>query len=221
MEVFINIIKRELLLYARQRSEYFTNILFFFSIVSVFLFTLGFDAKLLATIFPTVIWSAALITVLLTQDNLLRYDYQLGIIEKFLVSQNNLYIIFLAKILSHWFITGIPIIILTPMLGLFFNINIDTMFVIVLSLVFGTGILSFFTAIGVSLTIILRKGGMLLAILILPLYIPVMILGVSAAMYQVDGISYYAQIALLAAILLSCITFVPFVVSSAIKIGLE
>ena len=218
---FFALLQRDLLLAYRHRNE-LLNPLFFFVLV-VMLFPLGTspDKNLLITMAPGVIWVAALLASMLALDSLFRADFEDGTLEQLLISPHPLPLLVLAKILAHWLVTGLPMILLAPLLALFMYLPGDGLGVLMLTLALGTPVLSLVGAIGMALTVGLRRGGMLLALLVLPLYIPVLIFSANAVAAHLSAMAITGQLYFLAAMLVLALTLAPMAVAAALRISLE
>jgi len=215
------LLKRDLRLAYRHRNELF-NPLFFFILV-VMLFPLGTtpEKELLMTMAPGVIWVAALLASMLALDTLFRADYEDGTLEQILLSPHPLSVLVLAKIISHWLVTGFPMILLAPMLAVFMYLPEEGLGVLMLTLAIGTPILSLVGAIGMGLTVGLRRGGMLLSLLVLPLYIPVLIFSANAVDAHLADMAIKGQLYFLSAVLVLAITLAPLATAAALRISLE
>ena len=218
---FWALLKRDLMLAYRHRNE-LLNPLFFFILV-VMLFPLGTnpEKQLLMTMAPGVIWVAALLACMLSLDTLFRADYEDGTLEQVLLSPHPLPVLVLAKIISHWLVTGFPMILLAPLLGVFMYLPGEGISVLMLTLVLGTPILSLVGAIGMALTVGLRRGGMLLSLLVLPLYIPVLIFSANTVDAHLSDMGIMGQIYFLSAMLVLAITLAPLATAAALRISLE
>jgi len=218
---FLALLKRDLLLAYRHRNE-LLNPLFFFVLV-VMLFPLGTtpDKNLLMTMAPGVIWVAALLASMLALETLFRADYDDGTLEQLLISPHPLSVLVLAKILAHWLVTGLPLIILAPLLGVFMYLPDTGLGTLMLTLALGTPVLSLVGAIGMALTVGLRRGGMLLSLLVLPLYIPVLIFSANAVDAHLAAMATTGQMYFLAAMLVLSLTLAPLAVAAALRISLE
>ena len=218
---FLALLKRDLLLAYRHRNE-LLNPLFFFVLV-VMLFPLGTtpDKNLLMTMAPGVIWVAALLASMLALDTLFRADYDDGTLEQLLISPHPLSVLVLAKILAHWLVTGLPLIILAPLLGVFMYLPDTGLGTLMLTLALGTPVLSLVGAIGMALTVGLRRGGMLLSLLVLPLYIPGLIFSANAVDAHLAEMATTGQMYFLAAMLVLSLTLAPLAVAAALRISLE
>jgi heme exporter protein B len=221
MNFFFAALQRDLRIAFRHRSD-IVNPLAFFLMVGV-LFPLGVnpEAKFLAQVAPGVIWVAALLASLLSMDSLFRSDFDDGSLEQMLISSQPLELLVLAKVFSHWLVSGFCIALMSPLLAVLLFLPSQGLFSLISSLVLGTPALSLIGAIGAGLTVGLRKGGILLSLLILPLYIPVLIFGASAVQAASIGMPVSAHLALLAAILVISLLFSPFAIVSALKISVR
>ncbi len=218
---FFTLLKRDLRLAYRHRNE-LLNPLFFFILV-VMLFPLGTtpEKELLMTMAPGVIWVAALLASMLALDTLFRADYDDGTLEQILISPHSLSVLVLAKIISHWLVTGFPMILLAPMLAIFMYLPEEGLGVLMLTLAIGTPILSLIGAIGMGLTVGLRRGGMLLSLIVLPLYIPVLIFSANAVDAHLADMAIRGQLYFLSAVLVLSITLAPLATAAALRISLE
>jgi len=218
---FWALLKRDLRLAYRHRNELF-NPLFFFVLV-VMLFPLGTspEKQLLMTMAPGVIWVAALLASMLSLDTLFRADYEDGTLEQILISPHPLSVLVLAKIISHWLVTGFPMILLAPLLAIFMYLPEEGIGVLMLTLAIGTPVLSLIGAIGMGLTVGLRRGGMLLSLLVLPLYMPVLIFSANAVDAHLADMAIKGQIYFLSAVLVLAITLAPVATAAALRISLE
>jgi heme exporter protein B len=218
---FRGVLRRDLLLSVRQRSEALNPILFFVLVVSLFPLGIGPGPAMLREIAPGIIWIAALLATLLSMERLFRSDFEDGALEHLLLSPHALPLLVLAKILAHWLVTGLPLILVSPLLGVIMHLPGDTLGVLALTLLLGTPILSLIGAIGVGLTVGLRRGGVLLTLLILPLYVPVLIFGSSAITAAASGLPASGQLALLGAMLALSLTLSPFATAAGLRISVE
>jgi heme exporter protein B len=218
---FWALLKRDLKLAYRHRNELF-NPLFFFVLV-VMLFPLGTspEKQLLMTMAPGVIWVAALLASMLSLDTLFRADYEDGTLEQILISPHPLSVLVLAKIISHWLVTGFPMILMAPLLAVFMYLPEEGIGVLMLTLAIGTPVLSLIGAIGMGLTVGLRRGGMLLSLLVLPLYIPILIFSANAVDAHLADMAIKGQIYFLSAVLVLALTLAPVATAAALRISLE
>jgi len=216
------ILKRDLLLALRRRSEIFTVLFFFIVVISLFPLGVGSEDKTLKAIAPGVVWIAALLASTLALDRLFSADYEDGTLEKIILAPSSLSVLIFAKIFAHWLLTGLPLVLISPLLGLFYHLPVNSILVMMLVLLIGTPILSMLGAIAAALTLGLRGGGVLVSLLVLPLYIPVLVYGagaISTSMLQEVSIEPY--ILLLLAFSLLAVVFSPWVTAAALKISIE
>lgn len=219
--IFWNIIKRELQIAMRKQAEILNPLWFFLIVITLFPLVIGPDPKLLSRIAPGVTWVAALLSALLSFERLFRDDYIDGSLEQLMLTSQPLVLTALAKVLAHWLLTGLPLILLSPIAALLLSLEISIWWALVLTLLLGTPVLSCLGAIGVALTVGLRKGGVLLSLLVVPLFIPVLIF--SASVLDAAGLNlpYSGQLAILGAILAGVMTLSPFAIATALRISLD
>lgn len=214
-------LKRELTLSFRSKGD-LANPLIFFLMVVVFI-PLGISAepKTLANLAPGMLWVIALLATLLSLDGLFRGDFEDGSLEQMVVSPQPLGFIVLTKVLSHWLLTGIPLTLLAPVLGVMLHLPAEGYGVLFVSLFIGTGSLSLIGAIGASLTVGLRKGGLLLSLIIMPFYVPVLIFGAGAVRNTIEGFPVTAELAILGAMLFAWLVFAPLAIAGGLKINVK
>ncbi len=218
---FLALLKRDLLLAYRHRNELLNPLFFFILVVTLFPLGTTPEKTLLMTMAPGVIWVAALLAAMLSLDTLFRADYEDGTLEQILLSPHPLPVMILAKIISHWLVTGFPMILLAPLLGVFMYLPGEGLGVLMLTLALGTPVLSLVGAIGMALTVGLRRGGMLLSLLVLPLYIPVLIFSANAVDAHLADMVIKGQMYFLSAMLVLAITLAPVATAAALRISLE
>lgn len=219
--VFIEIIKRELKIAFRKKAEILNPLWFFLIVLTLFPLVIGPDPKLLAKIAPGIAWVAALLSALLSFERLFRDDFIDGSLEQLMLTAQPLVVVCLAKVLAHWLLTGLPLILLSPVAALLLSLEIKIWWALVFTLLLGTPILSCIGAIGVALTVGLRKGGVLLSLLIVPLFIPVLIFAAAVLDAATLNLSYNGQLAILGAMLVAAITLAPFAVAAALRVSLD
>jgi heme exporter protein B len=215
------VIQRDLRLAVRRRSDVLTVLLFFVIVVSLFPLGAGPEPELLRAIAPGVIWVAALLASMLALSRLFAADHADGTLEQMLLSASPLGAIVAAKVLAHWLVTGLPLVLMAPLLALQFDLPQAHFGVLVISLLLGTPVLSLIGGIGAALTLGLRGGGPLLALLVLPLYVPVLIIGAGALDVAAAGQNTQPHFLLLAALLVLAATFSPWAISAALRISVE
>lgn len=212
---------RDLKIAMRSRSELGVQLLFYIIVVSLFPLATNPERALLATIGPGVLWVAALLASLLSLPRLFAGDYGDGTLEQIALSPYPLEALVSGKILAHWLTTGLPVVLLAPLLGVQYAMDGESLAVLVATLLLGTPILSLLGGIGAALTLGLRAGGSLLALLILPLYVPVLIFGAGAVDAVRAGLGATANLSLLGAGLLVAIVGAPFAAGAAVRIALD
>jgi heme exporter protein B len=198
------------------------GVLFFLIVVTLTPFAVGPDLPLLARIGPAILWLGALLGTLLGLDRLLAADHDDGSLDLVLMSETPLELAVGAKALAHWLTTGLPLVIAAPLFGLLFNLDLRASFAVTLTLLVGTPALTFIGLIGAALTVVLRRGGLLLAVLVLPLTIPVLIFGVAASQAAITGpLPFGTPFTILCALTLASHAIGPFAAAAALRHGLE
>jgi heme exporter protein B len=215
------IIYRDLLLAMRQKSDVATALLFFVIVVSLFPLGVGAEPNLLRSIAPGVIWVAALLSALLSLGRLFAADHADGTLEQMLLGAAPLGVVASAKAFAHWLVSGLPLVAIAPLLALQYDLPASLYGVLALSLLLGTPVLSMIGAIGAALTLGLRGGGVLLALLVLPLYVPVLILGAGSVDMAAAGLAADGQLMLLGALLIVAGAFAPWAIAAALRISIE
>jgi heme exporter protein B len=218
---FLALLRRDLVIAFRRRSEMVNPLLFFVLVTSLFPLGVGSQPKLLALMAPGVVWVAALLAALLSLDTIFRSDFEDGTLEQLLLSAQPVSVLVIAKVLAHWLITGLPLLLMAPLLGTFLGLPSQAVGTLVWSLLFGTPALSLIGAIGVALTVGLRKGGVILSLLVLPLYVPILIFGAGAVGNAAMGIDATAQMYIMAAFLIFSLTLSPIATAAALRVSLS
>ena len=221
MTAFFSLLKRDLKLAFRQGSDSVMVIVFFIVVVVLFPLSIGPEQKILARISAGVIWVAALLAAMLSMDRLFAADYEDGSLDLLIISPHPTEILVLAKVLAHWLTTGLPLIIVSPLLGIFLYLQADGFWVMIMSLLLGTPVLSLIGAIGAALTLGARRSGVLISLLILPLFIPVLIFGVSAVDAALMGLPTRPQLFILGAFLLFAAALSPWASAAALRQAVE
>lgn len=221
LRTFLAVIRRDLMLAFRQRMDVMNTLLFFVVVVTIVPLGVGADPNLLRAIAPGVVWVAALLAAVLSLQRLFASDYQDGTLEQMLLAGEPLPVIVLGKVVAHWLVTGIPVTAISILLALMFDIDRDAALTLSLSLAAGTPVLSFLGAVGASLTLSLRGAGVLISLLVLPLYIPVLILGAGAAEAVASGLDGTPYLLLLAALSLLSMVLAPWAIATALRISVE
>ncbi|MBL78718.1 MAG: heme exporter protein CcmB [Nitrosomonadaceae bacterium] len=219
--MFLWVIQRDLLLAMRQRSDILTTLFFFIIVVSLFPLGVGPEMNMLRAMAPGVVWVAALLASMLSLDRMFSSDYLDGTLEQMMLSPQPLFLLVLGKALAHWMVTGVPLVLISPILGFQFDLQIDALIILGISLLLGTPVLSLIGAIGAALTLGLRGGGVLVSLLVLPLYIPVLIFGAGAVEAISAGLNAGAHLSLLGAFLLASIVLAPWATAAALRVSIE
>lgn len=214
---FTGIIARDLRLALRQRSDAAMIVLFFVLTAALFPFGVGPEANQLAAIAPGVIWVTALLAVLLSLERLFLADYEDGSLELMALSPVPLELTLLAKVIAHWLTTGLPLIASAPLIAVLFNMPLDALPTLAMAMLLGTPTLSLIGAVGAALTLGARRGGILIPLLVLPLYIPTLIFGVSAVDAALLGFPVRPHLLLLTAILLISLVVSPLAGAAALR----
>ncbi|MBQ4831756.1 heme exporter protein CcmB [Pseudoalteromonas sp. MMG010] len=219
--LFCAVFNKDLKLAFRQRSEIINPILFFLIVISLFPLAIGPEPGLLARMAPGIIWVAALLSTMLGLDKLFRDDFNDGSLEQLMVTPYPLSLTVFAKVAAHWVVTGLPLVLMTPLFALLLNLESNALLATLFTLLLGTPLLSFIGAIGAGLTVGLQKGGILMSLLVLPLYIPVLIFATSAIDTSAMSLDYSGQLAILGAMLAIAIISAPIAISSALKVSVS
>lgn len=219
--MFLWVIQRDLLLAMRQRADVLTTLFFFIIVVSLFPLGVGPEINMLRSMAPGVVWVAALLASMLSLERMFSSDYLDGTLEQMMLSPQPLSLLVLGKALAHWMVTGVPLVLIAPILGVQFDLQTDALFVLAVSLLLGTPVLSLIGAIGAALTLGLRGGGVLVSLLVLPLYIPVLIFGAGAIEASSAGLGASAHLSLLGAFLLASLVLAPWAAAAALRISTE
>jgi heme exporter protein B len=215
------LVERDLLLALRRKSDIATALLFFVIVASLFPLGIGAEPNQLRAIAPGVIWVAALLSSMLSLARLFAGDHADGTLEQMLLGAAPLGVIVAAKAFAHWLVSGLPLVLMAPVIALQYDVAAPLYGVLALSLLLGTPILSIIGAIGAALTLGLRGGGVLLSLLVLPLYVPVLIMGAGAVEMAGAGLSSAGQLLLLGAFLVVAAAFAPWATAAALRISIE
>ncbi len=219
--VLLAALRRELSLALRQKGEVLTPLVFFVVIVSLFPLGVGPESALLLRMAPGVLWVSALLAAMLSLQRLFAMDYVDGSLEQMVLSATPLGLLVVTKSLSHFLLSGLPLVLMAPILGLQFGLEGRALGILMLSLLLGTPTLSLIGSIGAALTLGVRGAGVLLSLLILPLYIPVLIFGAGAVEADAAGLGIGGHLSLLAALLVLSAFFAPLATTTALRISLE
>jgi heme exporter protein B len=220
-DAWVTVLKRDLLLAFRRRSDVATTLFFFLIVSSLFPLGIGPEPAVLSSIASGVLWVAALLAGMLSLTRLFAVDFIDGSLEQMLLAPQPLALLVTAKILAHWIVCGLPVVLLAPIIGLQYALPNDVLLVLVFALLLGTPALSLIGAIGAALTLGVRGSGLLIALLVLPLYIPVLIFGAGAVAATQHGMSAQAHLSLLGACSLLSLVLAPLATAAALRISVE
>jgi len=219
--IFRAVVRRDIILAMRRRSDVLTTLFFFVIVVSLFPLGIGPELNTLRLIAPGVVWVAALLASMLALERLFAADFEDGTLEQMLMTPQPLFLLVLGKVTAHWLVTGVPLVLMAPLLGLQYDLSAEALRVLMVSLLLGTPALSLIGAIGAALTLGLRGGGVLVSLLVLPLCIPVLIFGAGAVEANVSGLGEQGYLSMLGAILVLSLLFEPLAVSAALRVSAE
>ena len=214
-------LRRDLLVVMRRKSEVLTALSFFVIVCSLFPLGIGPEPGLLRKVAPGVLWVCALLATMLGLQRMFAADHADGTLEQMAISPTALVWLVVGKIGAHWMVSGLPLVLMAPVLGLQFDLAPDALAVLMLTLLLGTPVLSLIGSIGAALTLGVRGGGVLLSLLVLPLYIPVLIFGAGAVESHIAGLGSGGHLSLLAALLVLAVCFAPWAATAALRIALE
>lgn len=215
------VVRRDLLLAFRRRTDILSTLTFFVIVCTLFPLGVGPEPQLLRTLGPGVMWVAALLASTLALNRLFGLDHADGTLEQMLLSPQPLVLIVAGKVVAHWLVSGLPLVLLTPVMALQFGLDQQATGALAMSLLVGTPALSLVGAIGAALTLDVRGGGVLVALLVLPLYAPVLIFGAGAAVADAGSATADANLLLLGALLAGAAALAPWATASALRISLE
>jgi len=220
-DLLVLVVRRDLILAMRRRADVLTTLIFFVMVVSLFPLGVGPEMDMLRKMAPGVLWVAALLSSMLSLVRLFSADYIDGTLEQMMLSPQSLSMLVLGKMVAHWMVSGLPLVLVAPVLGLQFDMAAEALGVLIIGLLLGTPILSMVGAIGAALTLGLRGGGVLLSLLVLPLCIPVLIFGSGAVDAVTTGLAVSPHLSLLGALLVLALAFTPWVTAQALRISME
>lgn len=213
--------RRDLTVALRRGQDALMPMVFFAIVVSLFPLGVGPEPGVLATLAPGVLWVAALLATLLSLNRMFAADYADGTLEQLLLAPHPLGVLVAAKAAAHWLLTGLPLVLLAPLLALQLQLPAHAFGTLVVSLLLGTPVLSLIGAIGAALTLGLRGSGVLISLLVLPLYTPVLIFGAGSVAAAVSGVTIEAHLSLLSAFLVLAIAFAPWATAAALRVSLD
>lgn len=212
-------LKRELILGFRNRGDSANPLIFLLTVITFIPLGVSPESAVLAKIAPGMIWVVALLATLLSLDRLFASDYEDGSLEQMMASGQPLFWLVLVKIISHWVMTGLPLTLMSPLLGIMMSLPSEGYLPLFVSLLLGTGVLSLVGGIGAALTVALRKGGLLLSLIVMPLYVPVLIFGSGAVRAAVDGMAYHGELAILGAFFAGALLLAPIASAGALRVS--
>jgi heme exporter protein B len=215
------VIRRDLMLAMRRRADVLTTLIFFVMVVSLFPLGVGPEMGMLRKMAPGVLWVAALLASMLSLGRLFSADHLDGTLEQMMLAPQSLAMLVLGKMAAHWMVSGLPLVLMAPVLGIQFDMSAEALGVLIIGLLLGTPILSMIGGIGAALTLGLRGGGVLLSLLVLPLCIPVLIFGTGAVDAVTSGLGVASHLSLLGALLVLALAFTPWVTAQALRISME
>jgi heme exporter protein B len=218
-QAFTTVLMRDIKIAIRHSGDIFNPLLFFILIVTLFPLGIGPEPKVLTRIAPGIIWVAALLASMLSLERLFKADFNDGSLEQMLLSPQPLPILVLAKVFAHWLLTGVPLILVSPLLAVLLQLESNSYLALIATLSLGTPVLSLMGAIGVALTVGLRKGGVLLSLLILPLYIPVLIFATSAMDAAGMNLPYDGHLAIIGAMLVAALVLAPIAIGASLRVS--
>ncbi|MFL0802912.1 MAG: heme exporter protein CcmB [Agarilytica sp.] len=220
-QAFVATLKKELVIGFRNRGDIANPLIFFLSVIIFVPLGISAETAMLASIAPGMIWIVALLATLLSLDRLFQGDFDDGSLEQSIISGQSLYSLVIAKVFVHWLITGLPLTLLSPLLGLMMSLPETGYGPLVVSLLLGTGTLSLIGAIGAALTVALRRGGLLLSLIIMPLYIPVLVFGAGAVNNAIDGAASVGQISMLGGFVVLSLVMAPLAAAGALRVSIN
>lgn len=218
---FRSTLKRDLLIAFKRKNDIANPFMFFFIVVSLFPIAISPDGEKLSEIAPGVIWIAVLLSSMLSMDNLYRADFEDGSLEQLLLSPNPLFFLVLAKNIAHWLVSGVPVILVSPLLAYMLSLPSQAYGVLLLTLLIGTPIISLIGSIAVALTVGLGSRGLILAVITLPMSVPVLIFGTLAVQSQLNGISPLGYLSLLFAMFAAALSLAPLASAAALRISVN
>ncbi len=221
LNLFFSVIRRDLLLALKQKSDIVQTLFFFAVVVTLVPLGVGAETNLLRSMAPGVVWVAALLAALLSLPRLFAHDWADGTLEQMLISAEPLTVIVLAKVSAHWLVTGVPMTVFSLVFGVMFDLPLEETWVLTAALALGTPVLSLVGAIGAALTLGLRAGSVLTSLLVLPLYIPVLVFGAGAAVQVAMSVSPAAYLMVTGALTLFALAAAPFAVAAALRISMQ
>ena len=221
MNIFLKTITRDLKMGFRNPSSFLNPLMFFVISISLFPIAISPESETLSRMAPGIIWVITMLSVLLSLNTIFHYDFDNGVLEQMIISHHSLSLILLAKTIAHWMLSGLPIILLSPFLGMALFLDFDSIIILLLTLIIATPCLSLIGSVGASLVVGIKNSGMLLSLLILPLYIPILIFATSAISQSQSNQMIDGQLYFLGFFLVVSLIITPFLSAISLKISLE
>lgn len=218
---FNAIFMRDIKVYFRNRGAWLNPLVFVLLVITLFTLGIGPDPQALAANAAGIIWVVALLGIMLSLDVLFRADFDDGSLEQMLISPQPIYFAVLAKVLAHWMMTGLPMVLACPLFALLLGLPVAVVPIMALGLLLGSGVLSFLGAIGAAVTLSLRGGGLLIALIILPLYVPVIIFGAKLIQNALDGWPVLPSIAMLSGLLIATAALAPLAIIGGLRLSVD
>ena len=221
MSAFAAVLKRDLVLALRRKNEVITSVFFFVVVAALFPLGIGPEMNTLRLVGPGILWVGALLASMLSLGRMFAADHADGSLEQMALSPHSLSVLVASKILAHWILSGLPLVLLAPVLGLQFDLSANALWILTLSLLLGTPVLSLIGAVGAALTLGVRGGDVLLTLLVLPLYVPALVFGAGAVQAEISGLGASAHLSILSAMVLVAAVFSPWASAAALRVALE
>jgi heme exporter protein B len=221
MQTLRYLVARDVLLAMRRRADVATTLFFFVIVASLFPLGVGPDPKLLRIMAPGILWVGALLASMLSLGRLFAEDYADGSLEQLVLAPEPLALVVIGKVMAHWLVSGLPLVLIAPVIALQFDLPAEAIGTLLVALLLGTPVLSLIGAIGAALTVGVRGGGVLVSLLVLPLYVPVLIFGAGAVDASAIGMSASGHLSILGALLLGGMALAPWATAAALRISLE
>ena len=221
MSAFAAVLKRDLVLALRRKNEVITSVFFFVVVAALFPLGIGPEMNTLRLVGPGILWVGALLASMLSLGRMFAADHADGSLEQMALSPHSLSVLVAAKILAHWILSGLPLVLLAPVIGLQFDLSANALWILTLSLLLGTPVLSLIGAIGAALTLGVRGGDVLLTLLVLPLYVPALVFGAGAVQAEISGLGASAHLSVLSAMVLVAAVFSPWASAVALRVAVE
>lgn len=214
-------LRRDLLIAYKRKNDLFNPFMFFVLVATLFPIGISPEPEVLGEISAGVLWISALLASLLAMDNLFRADFEDGSLELLMLSPHPLYFLVLAKNVAHWLVSGLPVVLVSPLIAYMLNFPEGAYLTLVLTLLLGTPVLSLLGSIGVALTVGLGSRGLILAVITLPMSVPVLIAGTLTVSQTLDGASLSGYLAIMGAMLVSAFTLAPLASAAALRISVN